>query len=189
MHAQAGYPFYRGLWLGGEPMCPASLPHVHIAFEIGGYKTTQESIFMTIKMDQPPKENRADLALEFVESEADMAHDPMRESWIGFRPMRTQALIGDECIGSIAWVILPHVADRLGAPCMNIWGMGVQEKHRRKGIATALVLSTMTRSYEMGARFASVGTQLWNAPAHATYARLGFRPQRIVMGRSIEDRP
>ena len=186
IHAQVGYPFYRGLWLGGEPMCPTSLPHVHMALEVGGYKTTQESIFMATEMEQPPKKTSADMALEFIESDAGMAHDPMRESWIGFNPMRTQAFIGDESVGSISWVILPHVADRLGAPCVNIWGMGVQEKYRRKGIATALVSHTMTRSYEMGARFASVSTQLWNAPAHATYARLGFSPQRIVMGRSLE---
>lgn len=141
---------------------------------------------MAIEMDRPPKETRADVTLEFVESEAGMAHDPMRESWIGFKPMRTQALMGDENVGSIAWVILPHVADRLGAPCVNIWGMGVQEKHRRKGIATALVSRTMLRSYGLGARFASVGTQLWNAPAHATYAKLGFSPRQIVMGRSLD---
>jgi len=186
MHAQVGYPFYRGLWLGGEPMCPASLPHVHIAFEVGGYKTTQESIFMTIEMDGPPKEVRAEVDLEFDESAASMAHEPMRESWIGFEPMRTQAFMGDEAVGSIAWVMLPYVADRLGAPCMNVWGLGVREKHRRKGIATALISHTMARSYELGARFASVGTQLWNAPAHATYAKLGFKPHCMVIGRTFE---
>jgi len=115
MYAQVGYPFYRGLWLGCDPMCPAAMPHVHVAFEVGGYKTTQESIFMAIKMDQPPKKANAEVALEFVESEADMAHEPMRESWIGFKPMRTQALMGNEGVGSIAWVILPHVAVRCRA--------------------------------------------------------------------------
>jgi GNAT superfamily N-acetyltransferase len=186
MHAQVGYPFYRGLWLGGEPMCPATLPHVHMAFEVGGYKTTQESIFLAIEMDVPPKEVRAEMALEFDESAANMAHEPMRESWIGFEPMRTQALMGDESVASIAWVMLPHVADRLGAPCMNVWGLGVQEEHRRKGIATALISHTMAQSYTLGARFASVGTQLWNAPAHATYVKLGFRPHCIVMGRMLD---
>ena len=186
MHAQAGYPFYRGLWLGGEPMCPAALPHVQIAFEVSGYKNTQESIFMTIEMAHPPEEVRAGVKLEFAESAANMAHEPMRESWMGFEPMRTQAFIRDEAVASIGWVILPHVAERLGAPCMNIWGLGVQENHRRKGIATALVSHTMARSYELGARFVSVGTQLWNAPAHATYARLGFKPYRIVVGRTLE---
>ena len=196
MHAQVGYPFYRGLWLGGEPMCPAALPHVHIAFEVAGYKTTQESIFMTIEMDAPPKEVKAEVALEFDESAASMAHEPMRESWIGFEPMRTQAFIGDgenppypwknEAVGSIAWVMLPYVADRLGAPCVNIWGLGVRETHRRKGIATALISHTMARGYALGARSASVGTQLWNAPAHATYVKLGFRPRCIVMGRTLD---
>lgn len=186
MHAQVGYPFYRGLWLGGEPMCPVTLPHVQLAFAVGGYRNTQESIFMTVEMNQRPKEVRADAELQFIESRAEMAHEPMRESWIGFKPMRTRAFIGDETVGSIAWVILPHVADRLGAPCVNIWGLGVQEKHRRKKIASALISRTMARGYRLGARFASVGTQFWNAPAHAAYAKLGFRPHCMVVGRTLE---
>ena len=186
MHAQMGYPFYRGLWFGGEPMCPTAMPHLHIAFESGGYKTTQESIFMASEMDQHPKEASTDLALEFVESEADMAHEPMRESWIGFKPMKTQAFMGDENVGIISWVIIPYVADRLGAPCINIWGLGIPENHRKKGIATALVSRAMVCSYEQGAKFVSVSTQLWNAPAQATYAKLGFKPRHIVMGRILD---
>lgn len=186
MHAKVGYPFYRGIWLGGEPMCPMALPHVQLAFEVGGCKTTQESIFMAIEMAQPPEEVRADMKIEFVESDARMAHEPMRESWIGFKPMSTRAMVGDETVGGISWVILPHVADRLGAPCMNIWGLGIQEKYRRRKIAIALVSHVMSRSYSLGARFASVGTQLWNAPAHATYAKLGFLPRQIVVGRTLK---
>jgi GNAT superfamily N-acetyltransferase len=79
----------------------------------------------------------------------------------------------------------PHLADRLGAPSLNIWGLGVREQHRQKGIATALVSQVMARSYALGARFASVGTQLWNAPAHATYAKLGYKPYCIVVGRTL----
>jgi len=185
MHAQMGYPFYRGLWLGGEPMCPTTMPHVLVAFEVGGYKITQESVCMVTEMASPPLEISAALKVEFVESAAEMKHEPMRESWLGFKPMRTQALVGGEDVGSIAWVMLPHLADRLGAPCMNIWGLGVREQYRRKGIATTLVSHVMARSYILGARFASVGTQLWNAPAQATYAKLGYRPYCIVVGRTI----
>ena len=50
IHAQVGYPFYRGLWMGGEPMGPAHLPHIQLALEVGGYKNTQESIFMTARL-------------------------------------------------------------------------------------------------------------------------------------------
>jgi len=186
IHAQMGYPFYRGLWLGCEPMCPATMPHVQLALEVGGYKNTQESIFMVAEMDSPPKEVGAEVEVEFVESAAEMAHEPMRESWIGFKPMRTRAFVNNESVGSVAWVILPHVAERLGAPCMNIWGLGVNGKHRRKKIATALVSHAMAQSYTLGARFASVTTQLWNAPAHATYSNLGFKSHCVVVGRTLD---
>jgi GNAT superfamily N-acetyltransferase len=186
IHAKVGYPFYRGLWLGGEPMGAATLPHVQLALEVGGYKNTQESIFMTIEMPQLPEEFHSDMDVEFKESEAEMVHESMKESWIGFKPMRTWVMLGDETVGSISWVVIPYLSERLGSPCMNIWSLGIQEKYRRKGIATALISHTMIQSYKQGARFASVCTQLWNAPAHATYAKLGFTPYCLVMGRTLE---
>lgn len=185
LHAQAGYPFYRGLWLGGEPMGPATMPHVQMALEVGGFKSTQESIFMTAELAAPPREVAAGVDLELIASPTEMRHEAMRESWIGFAPMQLQALSGGESVGSIAWVILPHVADRLGAPCMNIWQLGVRESHRRQRIASALIARVLAESYALGARFASVGTQLWNAPAHATYARFGFRPHCLLIGRTL----
>jgi GNAT superfamily N-acetyltransferase len=186
MHSRAGYPFYRGLWMGGEPMCPATLPHVQLAFEVGGYKSTQESVFMVAEMTSSPPEIVPKVAVELVEAAAEMTHEPMRESWIGFEPMRIRALIGGEEAGSISWALLPHVAERLGAPCMNIWGLSVREDYRRKGIASSLIARAMARSYALGARFASLGTQLWSAPAHATYSRLGFQPHCILVGRALD---
>lgn len=185
MHARAGYPFYRGIWMGGEPMCPITLPHVQLALEVGGYANTQESIFMTTEMRTPP-DAIASPGIDLVESASEIAHEPMRESWIGFDPRRTRAMMGDDEIGGISWVIQPHLADRLGAPCMNIWGLGVSEDHRRKGMASALIASAMKSSFAMGARFASVGTQLWNAPAHATYAKLGYIPHTVLVGRTLD---
>lgn len=186
IHAEVGYPFYRGLWLGGEPMGSSAMPHVQLAFEFGGYKNTQESIFMTAKMTHPPKEINANEKVEIITSKVTMAHKPMEESWVGFEPMMTQARIGDETVGSIGWVIIPYLAEKLGAPCMNIWSLGIREELRRKGIATALVSHTMTQAYKLGARYASVGTQFWNTPAHVTYAKLGFIPYQLVIGRTLE---
>lgn len=185
LHARHGYPFYRGLWMGGEPMAPVTLPHVQLALEVGGYKVTQESIFMTAAMPSPPGQIVADAKLEMDEAPAAMRHEPMRESWIGFEPMRTRAMVGEEEVGGISWVVQPHLADRLGAPCMNIWGLGVKESYRRKRIASALIAHAMRSSYRRGARFASVGTQLWNAPAHATYARFGYVPHTLLVGRML----
>lgn len=185
MHARAGYPFYRGIWLGGEPMGPATMPHVQLALEVAGYKNTQESVFMTAAMESLPSEVAAGVPLELVEGPLEIAHEPMRESWIGFQPMCIRALIAGEEVGSIGWVVQPHVAGRLGAPCLNIWCLGVREPHRRQGIAAALLSRAMARGYSLDARFASVSTQLWNAPAHATYARLGFSPHCLLIGRTL----
>lgn len=182
LHAKVGYPFYRGLWCGGEPMGPAAMPHVQLALEVGGYRNAQESIFMVAAMPDPPEEIAPAGKVEFVESRAEMRHDAMRESWTGFEPMTMAALVGGQHAGGIAWVVQPHL-DRLGAPCMNIWGLGVAEAHRRRHVATALIARAMRRAHAMGARFASVGTQLWNAPAHASYARLGYRPHCVLVGR------
>ncbi len=183
MDAKAGYPFYRGLWMGGEPMCPATLPHVQAVLEVAQFTTRQTSLFMVAELagasDVPLPGG-----LELVESPAHMAHEPMRQSWVGFRPMWMRAMQGTEEVGAVGWALLPQVAEKLGAPCVSIWALSVKEDHRRRGIATALVSRALRRATSLGARFASVGTQLWNRPAQATYARLGFRPYCILVGRT-----
>jgi GNAT superfamily N-acetyltransferase len=184
--AHAGYPFYRGLWFGGEPMGPATMPHVQLALEVGGYKNTHESIFMVAALNAAPAVLQAAEKLEYTEEPLALTQEGVRESWTGFTPMRTRAFLAGTEVGAIGWAVLPHVAARLGAPCMSIWSLWTQEQHRRKGIAAALISRALAPSYAQGARFASVGTQLWNAPAHATYAKFGFLPYRVLVGRMLK---
>ena len=177
-----GYPFYRGLWLGGEPMGPASLPQVQLALEVGGYKIVQASIFMTAAFDAPPDDVSLPDGVELVEEVAVTAHAANRESWAGFEPMRVQAIADGQAAGAIGWVVLRHVAERLGAACINIWSLSVKEPYRQRGLASALVARALRRGHALDARYASVGTQLWNAPAHATYARFGFVARTMMFG-------
>jgi GNAT superfamily N-acetyltransferase len=185
LHPGWGYPFYRGLWLGAEPMGPATMPHVQLALSSHGYQLDFESVLMTATMDGPPRHGPAQVRLEVVEAPAEMAHEGMRESWAGFAPMQTAVSIGEEEVGRVGWVLLPHVSEKLGAPCLNIWSLGVDPRHRRQGIGLFLVREAMRRGYELGARHCSVGTQLWNTPAHATYTAAGYRPYCLLVGRKL----
>ena len=189
MHPGGGYPFYRGLWMGGEPMGIPMLPHVQLAFEVGGYKTTFESVFLTATLDNPPPEVLPQRSFEFTDGPATMAHPTMAESWRGFAPQKISAQRSGEEIGSVGWTLLPHVAERLGAPGMTIWQLGVADAHRRQGIAAALISRALRAAYAQGARHAALGTQLWNAPAHAAYARFGFRPHALLTGRERRSAP
>jgi GNAT superfamily N-acetyltransferase len=184
MHPQAGYPFYRGLWFGGEPMCPVSLPHVHLALETAGYKNTHESIFMVARMQGPPGEVRPRIAVEFEDDAALANRQPIHESWIGYEPKVVHARIKGEIAGSISWVVLPY-CDGLGAPAMNVFSLFTREACRHQGLATALVSRAMRQGHALGCRTASVGTQLWNSAAHATYSRLGFQPYCLLVGRQL----
>ena len=185
MHAKKGYPFYRGLWYGFEPMCPVTLPHLHVALEVAGYKITQQSIFMTAEMKTAPQPSTPAVAAEFECGPATMAHEPMRQSWVGFEPRTISVRVRGAYAGAIHWAVQPHLAAKLGAICMNIWGLGIHESFRRKGLAAALIGRAMVEAYERGARFASVGTQLWNSPAHLTYAKMGYIPNTVMMGREL----
>ena len=81
----------------------------------------------------------------------------------------------------IGYLIISRYVD-----AWHVMNVAVDPDHRRQGIASLLVARAMVRGHALGARFGSVTTQLWNAPAQATYARLGFTPQRIMVGRLLD---
>jgi GNAT superfamily N-acetyltransferase len=181
-----GYPFYRGLWMGGEPMAPVTLPHVLMAMSIAGYKVTRESVLLTRGPLQPPPPPTVDAELIFEDQPSAMVHDAMRASWEGFEPWSTTAQLDGRYAGTVHWVVLPQLAGKLGAACMNIWGLGVDEKFRGRGVASALIGRALRLAAPRGATHASVGTQLWNMPAHATYVRMGYRPHCVLHGLEID---
>ena len=185
MHLAGGYPFYRGLWLGGEPMAPATLPHVQLAFEVGGYQISQRELFMVVEMPTPPAELSPKVKAEFVETPATMTHQTMRESWLGFEPKQMSVSVAGEMAGEVGWVILPQIAAQLGAPCLNIYNLWISEAHRQQGLGAALVSRALARGYTQGARYGSLITGLTNVPAQNTYSKLGFKPYCLMLGRTL----
>ena len=184
IHCKHGYPFYRGLWMGGEPMVPTRMTHIHTALSVGGFQPTAECVFQTAELNGLPTKVKAKTALEFVTAPVDMMNTFMEESWAGFEPCVTKAFVGEEQAGQIGWLMISGLSEKLGAPAVNIWMMGVSEAHRRKGIGTALVCEALTEGYRRGARFATVDTQTYNIAALSTYRKFGFLPQRIIVGRT-----
>lgn len=181
-----GYPFYRGLWMGGEPQLPVTLPHVQMALEASGYEETHQDVMMTVKLEARPRILEARVAIDFASEALKMHHEVMRHSWSGFEPQSIHAHARGEWAGTIGWVLVPQTAERMGVASMNIYTLGVSSGHRRKGIGSALVSRAMAAGFKLGARECNVCTQVWNAAAQATYAKCGFRPYVIVNGRTLK---
>ncbi|MCC7146575.1 MAG: GNAT family N-acetyltransferase [Phycisphaeraceae bacterium] len=184
MHCDGGYPFYRGLYDGGEPMCPAELAHLHMAFGYCGCKLTHESITKLVEMPRRPKLIEPKVKAEFVERTPPEMERPVgRESWTGLDPRVTVAIVDGQEAGMIGWVVQPHLMAKLGQPEMSIYMLGVGASFQRQGLAGALVTRALAAAYERGARSGTVGSEIGNPAAHHSYEKAGFRPLSITMGR------
>jgi GNAT superfamily N-acetyltransferase len=185
-HAHGGYPFYRGLFTGGEYTGPSSLAHLHQALRHCGYATSHESVTQSADMPTAPKPVEPRVPAEFHDRPLTMAHETMAASWTGFEPRVIDVTIEGEHAGQIGYVVLRHLAARLGSPCLDIYMMGVNPQRRRLGLGSALVNRAMRAGYDRGARVASVYTEMHNQAAAATYARCGFAPFGLNLGRVLE---
>ncbi len=180
-----GYPFYRGLWIGGERINTVSLPQLHLALACEGFVVQGEGSLKTTAFGQRPRPLAAAAAVEYEDSPLDMKHQTIRESWLGFEPMVIKANVDGKEVGTLGWVVMPHHAHKLGAPCVSIYMLHVADSQRRKGVGAALVSRAFAQAYERGARFASVGTQIENVAANMTYEKLGMHTHQLVSSRQL----
>jgi len=185
MGAVYGYPFYRGLWVGGERICLVSIPQIHLAMACEGFIVQGEGSLKVTQFHEPPKPLPAAVDAEYPEKALEMKHDAVRESWTGFEPMVINVIVDGKDVGGIGWVLLPYHASTLGAPCVSIYMLHVSDSQRRKGLGAALVSRAFARAYEQGARFASVGTEVENVAANMTYEKLGMHSHQLVSSRQL----
>lgn len=186
LHAHGGYPFYRGLFLGGEFTGPTTLAHLHQALACSGYEIGHESVFQRAALNTTPVEVSPKTDdTTFHDEPLKVAHDTMAQSWTGFEPRTVTAVVAGAYAGQIGYVLQPHLAGRLGHPCVNIYMLGVNPSHRQMGLASALVSRALRAGHAAGARTATVGTELDNIASARTYARFGFAAFRLNVGRVL----
>ncbi|MCC7406534.1 MAG: GNAT family N-acetyltransferase [Phycisphaeraceae bacterium] len=183
---ESGNPFYRGLLMGGERLCPASLPHVHLALSLSGFKLTGENTYLVAHLDRPPHVLPARLDLDYVDSPLTSTNPAVTQSWLGFAPRQIEAFHDGRRVAHAGWVMLPYHTAKLGSPCVNLYMLSVSESHRRQGIAAALVTRAFALGHQQGARIATLNTEMWNLPAHRTYHKLGMVPHRLLPDRRLD---
>ena len=94
------------------------------------------------------------------------------------------AQIGGEFAGYI--VIGPSHSPLGGKVYGFIWDLYVAKAFRRNGVGTALVETAVRFCREQGYQKVRLETAAHNSTAQALYEKLGFHPERLYLGKSVE---
>ena len=167
-----GYPYWRGLYCGAEPVCLTHYTHAWSAFLAKGFTHHQQSInyLGTTSL----RKYRYDLSYE--ESELDVSSQWARQSWKGHHPMVITAKSNGTPVGQIGYVELPYLSEYRQKRIAGIHCMIVYEEFRRQGVGTSLVNYLFDRAYDLEIREIIVGTRVENTPARRTYEKGEMRP-------------
>ena len=81
-----------------------------------------------------------------------------------------------EVDGGVAGLIATHVVPRIedDAPSCRVIGIVVAPRHRRAGVASALMAAAEAEALAHGSRRLDLSSGDWRADAHAFYERSGF---------------
>lgn len=170
----SGYPLYRGIFVGLEPMAMEDDHHVVRAFLEAGFDYCQHSVEMAIDFARPVEEPApaVDVAFRTAPWQSDRSWEAA--TWQGLAPYRSHASVDGEDIAFCLYAIMPVISATQGTTVGCIGGLGTHEPWRRKGIAAFLVAKALNHLFDLGARRVTLGTQHDNWAAHATYRRLGM---------------
>jgi len=162
-----GYPFWRGLYMGAEPVCLTSYVQAWATFMAFGFRHHQQSLnYLGEPVEMP---YRGDIAYE--EAPLDVSSTWARNSWKGLAPRLLRVRGEDSILGDIGWVQMPHLSEHAGCPMAGIYQMWVAEGSRRQGIATSLMGKLFEILGGRGVRRVLVGTAVNNTAARRTYEK------------------
>jgi ribosomal protein S18 acetylase RimI-like enzyme len=165
-----GYPFWRDIYCGAEPVCLTAYSHAWVAFMGQGFVHHQQSVnYVGAPRDLG---YRSDLDYRI----ADLALDTrwLRNSWLGLRPQVIDAYLGGAFAGRLGFVDLPLLSAHRGTRLAGIYSMNVEPGLRRQGVASSMIGVLFERMVEGGYDEVLVGTTVENAPARRTYEKAGL---------------
>jgi GNAT superfamily N-acetyltransferase len=167
-----GYPYWRGLYCGAEPVCLTHYHHAWIAFMAQGFTHHQQSINYLGTPEQ--RAYRQDL--DYIESDLCLSSQWASQSWKGHQPKVITVYKEGEPMGYIGHVHLPFLSEHRQKSAAGIYGMQVYAPFRRQGIATSMINYLFDRAHERGVQEILVGTTVENRAARRTYEKGGMRP-------------
>jgi ribosomal protein S18 acetylase RimI-like enzyme len=170
----SGYPLYRGIFVGLEPMALEEDRHVVEAFLAAGFGYCQRSVEMAIDYDRPVEEPAPAVAVGFRAGPWSIEQPWEAATWRGLDPYRNHATVDGEDVASCLYAVMPVISAKRGVLVGSIGGLRTAEAWRRKRIASFLVARALNYMRKLGVRRVTLGTQHDNWAAHATYRRLGM---------------
>jgi ribosomal protein S18 acetylase RimI-like enzyme len=181
-----GYPFYRGLLCGLEPVLPQANAVALEAFRAAGYVPYFTSHLLVADLAAPYPEPSTAIPVDVAVAARRHPGRWDEDAWRGHSPRECRAAAGGEVAGTLVFAAMPRLSATAGMTLGGIAALGVREPFRRKGIATLLNARALNALYHAGIRRVLVGCRQDNAAALGTYYKFGFRPEAtlIAMGSS-----
>jgi len=169
--SHGGYPFWRGLYCGAEPVCLTAYVQGWTEFLAHGFTHHQQSVNYLGEPCAMPYRKDLDYAVEDLAISQPWAAD----SWRGHHPKEIVASLNGRRIGHVGFVEMPFMSDYRGKKFFGIHGFAVHKQHRRKQVGSSLLSKLWEITGDLGGKEILVGTTVENAPARRTYETAGMK--------------
>ena len=167
-----GYPYWRGLYCGAEPVCLTRYTHAWVAFMARGFTHHQQSInYLGTTEPRAYRDN-----LDYEVSDLDISSEWAEQSWKGHIPKVITAKKNGAFRGRIGYVELPYLSEYRQKNMGAIYSMNVHPEYRRQGTGTALIDHLFNHACASGVEEILVGTTVENTSARRTYEKGGMKP-------------
>ena len=169
---EGGYPFWRDLYCGSEPVMHAGYKQAYDAFSRAGFAKTQHSVAMLARVEGEGPALKAEYRIRNCPSPRETFWE--RNTWLDLWPMCLEAEAEGVVAGRLGWVALPATSRRRGVRTVGIYSVVVAEAWRRRGVASALLARCFEEAKKDGAEEILLATGVENRPAIAAYHKFGF---------------